>query len=316
VASTERQHTTHEIDIAAPADIVYRIIADATSWPQYFRPTVHVERSEVDATTERLRIWATANDAVKAWTSRRHLDATGRRVRFEQEVSTPPVAFMGGEWIVDPGPGGSTRLVLTHEFAAVDDDPAGIEWITRATNRNSETELANIKTLAEGWDRLARLVFSFEGSVVVHGPLEAVYEFLYRADQWPDRLPHVARLELREDVENVQHMVMDTRAKNGSVHTTESGRVCFPSQRIVYKQLATPALLTAHTGEWLLEKGEDGGVLATSRHTITVNEAAIGTVLGPDATVESAKTFLRDVIGANSETTLRLAKEYAESRDE
>jgi uncharacterized protein YndB with AHSA1/START domain len=314
VSPTGRHRATHEIDIAAPPQTVYRIIAEAEAWPQHFRPTVHVERDELDGSTERLRIWATANDEVKTWTSVRVLDDAGRRVTFRQEVSAPPVAAMGGEWICAPTPDGGTHLVLHHDFAAVDDDPAGVEWIRKATDRNSDTELANIKSLAERWDQIPDLVFSFSGSLLVQGPMEAAYEFLYQAAKWPERLPHVARLDLREDVENIQYMSMDTRAKNGSVHTTESARVCFPSARIVYKQVVMPALLAAHTGEWLLEKVA-GGVLVTSRHTVTVNEPNIAKVLGADATVADARNFLRTAIGGNSEATLGLTKRYAEARD-
>ncbi|MEV0804773.1 aromatase/cyclase [Micromonospora sp. NPDC050200] len=312
MSSSNRHHAEHAIDVDAPVDIVYRVIADAVAWPQHFRPTIHVERLETDGTTERLQIWATANDAVKTWTSRRVLDEAGHRVTFRQEVSAPPVASMGGEWLAAPRPYGGTRLTLRHDFTAMDDDPEGVAWIRRATDRNSDAELANIKAVAERWDRLGELAFSFDGSVTVDGPMELAYDFLHQAARWPERLPHVARLNLREDVEGIQHMAMDTRANNGSVHTTESVRVCFPGQRIVYKQLVTPALMTAHTGEWVLEKA-DGVVLVTSRHTIVVNESAITGVLGPDATVASARAFLQNAIGTNSEKTLRLAKAFAEA---
>jgi len=311
VSSTGRQHVTHMIDISAPADIVYRVVADAAAWPRRFAPTVHVEESNLDDSTQRLRIWAYAGGGVKTWTSRRALDSAGRRVSFRQEVSTPPVASMGGEWIAAAAAGG-TRLTLHHDFEAVGDDPDGIAWITGVTDQNSQSELASIKALAERWDQLNELEFTFESSLLINSPPEAVYGFLYQAGEWPRRLPHVSRLELREEVENIQLMSMDTRTKDGRVHTTESVRVCFPAQRITYKQISAPALVAAHTGEWIVEKTDDG-VLATSRHAVTVNEAAISGVLGAEATVESAKDFLRTAIGGNSETTLGLAKAFAEA---
>lgn len=310
--ATQQPHTTtHHTEIAAPADVVYRLLADATLWPVYFRPNVHVERLEGDARTERLRMWATAGDQVKNWTSRRDLDAKARTIGFRQEVFTPPVASMRGEWRVAATGAQTSTLTLLHEFAAVDDDPAQTAWLAEVTDQNSTTELANVKALAERADRLGELVFSFADEVTVNGPADAVYEFLYRSDAWPRRLPHVSRLDLAEDAEGVQTMIMDTRTEDGSTHTTESIRVCFGRDRIVYKQTTTPALMNAHTGEWTVVPDEDG-VRAISRHTVEVKESAIETVLGAGATVETARGFLRKALGGNSTATLKLAKEFAE----
>ena len=304
-------HTTHRIDIDAPVGVVYGIIADATAWPQHFAPTIHVERSEIDSSTERLRIWADANGEVKNWTSVRSLDESGHRIGFRQEVSSPPVASMSGEWIITSRGDGAT-LTLTHDFEAAGGDPAGAEWITEATDRNSEKELANIKTLAEAWDRVGELVFSFEDSVLVDGSLDDIYDFLHDAGRWPERLPHVSRLELTEDVPHLQVMVMDTLAKDGSTHTTESVRVCYPGERIVYKQLVTPSLMAAHVGEWIFEQAGHS-VRVTSWHRVTVREAMIAEVLGPDATVATARDFIRKAAGGNSAATLALAKKFTEA---
>jgi aromatase/bifunctional cyclase/aromatase len=282
MAATGKHRTTHEIEIEAPADLVYGIIADATAWPLHFAPTIHVERTDLGGGAERLRIWATANQEVRNWTSRRELDPAERRVTFRQEVSTAPVAAMGGEWQVTDLGAGRTGLVLLHDFDAVGDTAENVDWDTRATDRNSHAELGNIKNLAENWAHQRELVFSFEDSVLVQGDAAEVYDFLYDAKRWQERLPHVGRIDLREDVANIQSMTMLTVIKDGSTHSTESVRVCFPdSHRIVYKQLVPPSLMAAHLGEWTFV-GTPEGVLATSRHTVTINEANIAKVLGPE----------------------------------
>lgn len=317
MAAHGKHHTSHEIDIDAPAGTVYRVIADARRWPDFFGPTVHVEREALEEGAERLRIWATANEAVKSWTSRRELDEAAHRVTFRQEVSTPPVAAMGGTWTVTERPGGGARLVLTHDFEAVGDTAENVAWVERATDRNSRTELGNIKGLAEGWEHLGELLFSFEDSVLVDAPAQAAYDFLYQAKKWPERLPHVTRLDLTEDVPDVQLMVMDTLAKDGSTHRTESVRVCFPDEhRIVYKQLVPPSLMATHTGEWTVRAAGEGGVRVVSRHTAVVKEAAVTKVLGPEATVATARDFIRAAAGGNSMATLSLLKEFAESGQE
>ncbi|MGF7236711.1 MAG: aromatase/cyclase [Frankia sp.] len=305
-------HTVNQIDVDASAAVVYGIIADPLRWPQYFGPTIHVERAEIDADTERLQIWATANGEVRAWSSIRVFDPERRSVSFQQEISSPPVKFMGGTWTVNPGPGG-VRLVLTHDFEAIDNDEANLEWITRATEENSIVELTNIKNLAEEWNRRDEFVFSFEDSVLVDGKPEVIYAFLHDAGEWPQRLPHVAKMELRDEPGNLQLMAMHTRTQDGSVHVTESARICFPEERIVYKQLVTPELIAAHTGEWSLEQvGE--GIQVHSRHTVALNESAVDVNPETGTTWASVRDLVREAIGGNSRITLDRAKKFAEAR--
>ncbi|MFM9441685.1 aromatase/cyclase [Streptomyces acidiscabies] len=304
------QQVEHTIDVDAPPTEVYRLLAEVENWPSLFPPSVYVDHLE-RGTEERIRIWATANGEAKSWTSRRTLDPDARRIAFRQEVSAPPVAAMGGLWIVDPL-GDGTRLRLQHDYRAVDDDPVGLKWIEEAVERNSRSELAALKANLE----LATtdLTFSFEDSVRVRGAAKDVYDFLYDADRWAERLPHVAEVSLTEDTPGLQTLRMDTLTKDGSRHTTESVRVCFPHHRIAYKQTTLPALMTLHTGRWELEQHPDGTITVTSQHTVALNEPAITGVLGPDAGVPEARAFIRDALGNNSRATLGHAKKYAETR--
>lgn len=303
--------TEHQITVFAPAQHVFDLIADVGDWPQVFPPTVHVDYAERGAAEERIRIWATANGAVKGWTSRRYLDRDRLRIRFRQEVSQPPVARMGGEWLIEPLSDTETRVRLQHDFQAVGNDPENAAWIHRAIDRNSDAEMAALRSAAEHRDERGKLMLSFDDVVRVAGAAKDVYDFIYEAKQWQQRLPHVARVVLTEDTPNVQSLEMDTQAPDGSVHTTKSVRVCFPPDRIVYKQLQTPALMSVHTGQWLIRQDADGTVV-TSIHTVIIDQAAIPVVLGPDATVADARTFIRNALGRNSTTTMHYAKAHAE----
>ncbi|WP_051840074.1 aromatase/cyclase [Streptomyces sp. NRRL F-5126] len=307
--------TVHSTDVAAPAAAVYAVVADVTTWPQYFTPNVHVEHLERGERSERLRIWATANGEVKTWVSRRELDPEALRVTFRQEVSTPPVAAMGGTWAVTATGPSTSRLDLHHDFSAVDDTPENVAWITSALDRNSAAELAGIKEVAEQADLMAELVFGFEDTVHVEGEGTGpdVFDFLNRSDLWPERLPHVARLDLREEVPGLQVMAMDTTTADGSTHTTESVRVVFGRDRIVYKQTTVPALMSAHTGQWTVTP-VPGGVDVTSRHTVTVRTDTIERILGAGTGVAEAREFIHRALSTNSSTTLRYAKEFAEAR--
>lgn len=302
----------HEIAVDAPAKQVYQLVCDVTNWPRIFPPTVHVEHLERGDTHERLRIWAVGNGEPKTWTSRRELDAAGFRVGFRQEVSASPVASMGGAWVIEPDGESRCRVRLLHDYSAVGDDPENLAWIDRAVDTNSRAELAALKAAAEQAAD-SDLLLSFDDVVEIDGAASDVYGFLNEAQLWEQRLPHVARVRLTEDSPGLQVLEMDTTTKDGSVHTTKSVRVCVPDRAIHYKQTVLPALMTVHTGRWLItETGT--GVTVASRHTVVVNEANVTRVLGAGATVADARAFVRTALSTNSLATLGHAKEHAEGR--
>lgn len=303
----------HGITVSAPADVVYRLLAEVANWPRIFPPTIYVDHLEREANEERIRIWATANGEAKNWTSRRTLDPQRRRIRFRQEVSTPPVAAMGGEWIVEELSGTESRIRLLHDYRAVDDDPEGLAWIDEAVDTNSRSELAALKGNVEAAHAAEDLTFSFEDEIRIAGSAKDAYDFINEASLWSERLPHVARVTCEEDKPGLQRLEMDTRAKDGSTHTTVSYRVCFPHRGIAYKQVTLPALMTLHTGYWTFEEDEEG-TRAASQHTVTLNTDNIAAVLGADATVADAKEYVRNALSTNSLATLNHAKDHAERR--
>ncbi|MGW1512413.1 aromatase/cyclase [Streptomyces sp. NPDC002394] len=303
----------HEITVGAPAAAVYRLIADVVNWPRIFPPTIHVDRVEHTGAEERIRIWATAHGEAKNWTSRRTLDPEGLRITFRQETSAPPVAAMGGAWIIEPLGDDKARVRLTHDYRAVDDDPEGLAWIDEAVDRNSRSELAALRVNVEAAHAAEDLTFSFTDSVTVTGAAKDLFDFVNEAGRWAERLPHVASVRLTEDTPGLQTLEMDTRAKDGSTHTTRSYRVTFPHHRIAYKQVTLPALLTLHTGVWTFEETGEGTV-ASSQHTVSLDTGNIAAVLGPGATVADARTYVHTALSTNSLATLGHAKAYAETR--
>ncbi|MFE9176418.1 aromatase/cyclase [Streptomyces sp. NPDC007126] len=309
---TTRQ-VEHEITVEAPAAAVYRLIAEVENWPRIFPPTIYVDHLERGEGEERIRIWATANGEAKNWTSRRTLDADNLRITFRQEVSTPPVAAMGGTWIIEPLSGDSSRIRLLHDYRAVDDDPEGLKWIDEAVDRNSRSELAALKTNVELAHASEEITFSFEDTVWIDGSAKDAYDFVNEAGLWVERLPHVASVRFSEDTPGLQSLEMDTLAKDGSTHTTKSYRVTFPHHRIAYKQVTLPALMTLHTGYWTFTENESG-TAASSQHTVVLNTENIAGILGPEATVADAREFVRGALSTNSRATLGHAKDYAENK--
>ncbi|HEV2636022.1 MAG TPA: aromatase/cyclase [Actinocrinis sp.] len=303
----------HEITVQAPAADVYRLIAEVQNWPRIFPPTIYVDHVERGADRERIRIWATANGTARNWTSLRTLDPRGLRVTFRQEVTSPPVAAMGGTWIVEPLSAAASRVRLLHDYRSVDDDLEGLAWIDDAVEHNSRTELASLKQNVELALASEELAFSFEDTVQIQGHVEDVYDFINEAGMWAERLPHVASVRLDEDTAGIQTLEMDTRAQDGSTHTTKSYRVTFPHHRIAYKQVTLPALMTLHTGCWSFTNN-DLGVAASSQHTVVLRTENIARVLGPQANIADARQYVRAALSTNSRATLDHAKHYAEGR--
>ncbi|MFD1660303.1 aromatase/cyclase [Streptomyces caeni] len=303
----------HEITVSASAADVYRLIAEVENWPRLFPPSIYVDTLERDGSDELIRIWATANGEAKNWTSRRVLHPDEMRIEFRQEVTTPPVADMGGTWIIESLSPTESRLRLLHDYRAIDDDPEKLQWIDEAVDRNSRSELAALKENLEFVASSQELTFSFEDTVEIAGSAKDVYDFINEAGLWSERLPHVATVRLTEDVPGLQTLEMDTRAKDGSVHTTKSYRVCLPHEKIAYKQTTLPALMSLHTGYWTFRETEHG-VAASSQHTVVIRPENIAVVLGPDAGVAEAKEYVKAALSTNSLATLGHAKDYAEAR--
>jgi aromatase len=300
----------HRTTVSAPAEEVYALIADVTWWPSVFPPTIHAETTALTGHEEQIRLWATAGGGVRHWTSHRCLDPARLRVEFRQEVSPHPVAAMSGAWVVGSAGPDLSLVTLEHTWRAVDDDPDDLAWIESAVDVNSRAELAALKATAEA--RRADLALSFTDSLDVAGDVADLYDFINEADRWAERIPHVAHVELTEPAPGVQFLDMDTRTADGSIHATESYRICFSPHRIVYKQVKVPALMTAHTGSWGFASAPGGGATITSTHTFVLNPAAIPGVLGPGATVATARDFVHDALSRNSTTTMRHARDYAE----
>ncbi|GAB1644470.1 aromatase/cyclase [Krasilnikovia sp. MM14-A1259] len=302
------QRVVHSRVVAAPPDTVYGLVADVSRWPVVFEPSVHVHHLERGDRDERFRLWAQVGGEVRSWTSRRTLDPDARRITFRQEHSRPPVTSMSGEWLFHQRADGGTGIELVHEFD-VSGGADQVRWMEQALDANSERELGALTRLAESGHPVDDLVFSFADEVELAGSAHDAYEFVRRSDRWPDTLPHVRRVVLREEQDGIQDMEMETVTADGSAHVTRSVRVCRPGE-IVYKQLVPPALLTGHSGSWTFTD-RPGGSLVVARHTVAIDPQAVPRVLGAGKTVTDARAYLRDALGRNSRATLAHAGTYA-----
>lgn len=294
------------VHVSAPAGVVYAVLADAAKLPLYCSQVVHVERLEAEGDRERIRMWIVMDGHVQSWISWRHLDPVERRLEFRQKIGSPLDSVRGVLSVWPKGPR-DTRLELRYGL----DDMPDTEWVEQVGGVDSRGQLSELKSFAERWTRLDDLVLTFEDSIRFKGPAELAYDFLYRAGDWPELVPHVARVGLTEEAPGVQRLSLERLTGNGS-HTTESVRICFPhAGRIVHKQTAN-LLLAAHTGEWSVSPDETGTTVTSKQHVI-LREEHIAEVLGPGTSLADARRHVRTTLGRDSQVLLALAKQHAQS---
>ncbi|GGJ44505.1 aromatase/cyclase [Streptomyces brasiliensis] len=308
--SSMRGHRVgHTVPVAAPAGVVYGVLADAARWPVLLSSHVHVERLDFDGDTEHLREWEVTGGGVRASRTRRVLDARSRVIEFEQRYAPGPGAWAAGAWSVEAQDTGRCLLTLRQDLPR--DGSTGTAGEVEAQVRG---RLERVRRVAEQWETFDELLLSFEDGVLVNGPAELVYDFLYRAGEWAETVPHVDWTSVSEDQPGVQLAVMDTCAgQTGEPARVEAVRLCFPhAGRIVFKDTRVPGPIAAHAGEWYLLPTESG-VRAGCVHHVLLGQEDVARALGEDATLADARRQVREWLGRASTEALGLAKWHAES---
>ncbi|MER5874033.1 SRPBCC family protein [Streptomyces sp. NPDC002044] len=313
--SSQRVHTSEQtVPVAAPAGVVYGLLADAVRWPLLLPSPVHVERMDFDGVRERLRMWDVEGERVRSFHLRRVLDPRSRTVGFEREDTALPGTPTTGTWTVQALDAGRSLLTLRQDRTLEHLPAAETARSRHRWQQEPAAELAHLKETAERWEHLDATLLSFEDSVHLQGPAEPAYDFLYRIGDWPERLPHVEAATVVEDAPGVQIASLDTCATpDGRTLSTRAVRLCFPSAaRIVYKELVTPRLIAAHSGEWSLLPDRDG-VRAVCAQQVMLREEAVEEVLGRGTGLAEARRYVRTWLGRAGAQTLGLARWHAQN---
>ncbi|MEV3859239.1 SRPBCC family protein [Streptomyces sp. NPDC050095] len=324
--SSQRVHAAeHAVGVAAPAGVVYGLLADAVRWPVLFPSYVHVERMDHDGTEERLHLWDLAQGRVRPLRVRRRLRPRTRTIETERLDPVTPGATTSGLWRVTPD-GDRCVLSLSREHDPLPLFGASPETDDSALDAEVRTRLDEVKAVAERWTALDQLLVAFEDSIRVSGPHELVYDFFHRIQDWPDLVPHMDWAEVEEDIPGVQVARLGSCDwDGGSAAVSRAVRLCFPSAgRVVHKDLIGPGLgeatdrpdlswlLAGHTTEWSVLPAPTGTTVVCS-HAVMLKEAAVDPVLGAGATLADARHEVRAGLGQASREVLGLAKWHAES---
>ncbi len=269
---SQRAHfAQHTVPVAAPADVVYGLLADSPAGRSCCPPTF---MSNASTSTAPRRACVCGGCGMVRCVPRPSAACCGRQSAVSPSSWTVPTCPAhrrpaSGAW--HPTAPGRCLVTLRHE------SPAGPGSTPEALESDVRAELTALCEAAGRWDRLDELLLSFEDSVHVSGSPELVYDFLYRVEDWADLVPHVERADVTEDRPGVQEAVLHTcEPDTGRTLVSECVRLCFPAAgRIVHKETLTPDPVASHYGEWYLEPGETG-VRVVSVHHVMLRESAGG----------------------------------------
>ncbi|WP_329203012.1 MULTISPECIES: cyclase [unclassified Streptomyces] len=302
------QHRTScAVDAAAPAGVLYALVADTTHWPLFLPHALHVEPLDADGDRDRFCLWSAVPGGSAVTSSRwlRTLDAGALRAGFHQEDPQAPFTSVSGGLEVSELAPGWSRLTLAQESTLSGARTAATERALAAAGRAARAALDGLGAAAGRWTALDGLLMTFEDRVRVPGPGGQLLEFLYGVGSWPGRVPHVVRADVTEERPGVQRAALVQLDGSGSAYTTESVRVCFPAAgRIVHKQTRPHPLLAAHTGEWSVLPDPVAGCTVVSRHSVLLDGRAVEQVLGPGADLASARRHVRELLGRQSAAVL------------
>jgi aromatase len=270
------RYAEHGTEVAAPADFLYGLVAEATAAPLVFPGTVHVEYLTHTATEERLRIWAVNGEHARTWTSHRRMDADGMRVTFQQEEPAPPVASMIGQWHIESLAENRSKVTLSHTYRAVNED--GEAWIANLVDTVSSGQLAAMTEFAK-LGAPVTVTDSAELSVTV----TEAYAFVADPDRWADAGVPVEQVKTRDAGAGIQLVDLTTAGGEQSI-----ARVAFENSHIAFKVLRGGPT-AGHTGRWTFEETTTGCRVSV-RHEVAATASSPNDLTG---TTEISAAVLR-----------------------
>jgi aromatase len=145
------RHTTR---VAAPPKRVYELIANIDRWPTLLEDLAAVEHQGFDGGCERVRFEKQAQGKTYNQTMVRELNPKRLQVRFRQIDVLPPVASLGGIWLVLPRGSGSL-VALDHYYRVLDNSPVTAARVELAVTAESTSML---RAINQSTDNLSPMI--------------------------------------------------------------------------------------------------------------------------------------------------------------
>jgi len=301
--------TERDTVVAAPAPDVLALLSAVADWPLLLARIVHVEPLALDGAARLARVWGLSTHGIDDWVCRVLADPAAGALHVAHVVARPPASALSARWHATPINPGHSRLILSQEFEAIADDPDAVRLLGRLFGATAESDLASLRDAAEIHTAHPGCRFTFGERVSLErgDSADAAFDFLSRPEKWPENLPGIASVALREEQPGTQWLEMGVEEPDGSVRAELTARVCFPRRRlIVQKDVRPRVLLFSHTSSFSVERHADGTAISC-HHTVVLDPGAVAAALGPEATLADASDKVRRVVSAESLVTLRRA---------
>jgi ribosome-associated toxin RatA of RatAB toxin-antitoxin module len=309
---TISKDSVQSVTVAAPAEVLYDLIADVEQMRRIFIPVIHTAYLERGESTDRVERWTWERhlDGVRTWRARRHLDRAAGRISFQHENPNPPLQAVQGEWSFKSLGENLTQVELRHEIE-IDGDGEDATRAVEMLDRGAGMQLGRVKQFAEEREEVGEREVSYEAELVINQPIEDVFNYFYQADRWAERIPHCLGTRVREDTPLMQMVEMDVQVPSGAVHTTKQARACFPYREIRWRQLeGLPPLDEALYG-YMVFTQTDEGVLVRAGQTEVLKPTGVAK---RGWTMTEAKEHVAEVRGGRSLDALKSAEDFLKRR--
>ena len=130
---------------------------------------------------------------------------------------------------------------------------------------------------------------------LIEASVDEVYKGLYQVEFWPEKLPHVRRIDKAYDDGLFQKFEMEVEGSNGSIISVHSIRYC-ERNRIRFFQPVPPTFMQYHCGEWILQPFSGNITHLLTRHYWHLSASAVEAFPGLDgiSTSERVQRWLSE----------------------
>ncbi len=319
-----RYTASHSVICNAAAARVYALIRRSRDWPQVLEPCEAVTVLEEGEDFEHVEISARVNGELMTWRSRRRIlpEVFGVEATIDEPMKL--VEAMRTNWRVVELNAEQSVAILEHEYdlssdvtgqvAGVGTTEEAARFIESAIDRNSATELGNIKAAAERTeDASGGRDFHLRHSVVCAAPADTVYGLIRSTETWP-RIFDACLSAAPVSTDETGELVRIEALQNGQRVSWDTRRRYFDEIRRVDYHLPVPMpFLESMWGQWrVVPLGADRCLLTVDRHWRMLPDVT-GIREGVD-TVAQAAAFVSAFVDRNAEAEMQSIKAFVEDK--
>ncbi|MER7009460.1 aromatase/cyclase, partial [Dactylosporangium sp. NPDC000555] len=160
---------THAVQVAAPPELCFALVADVTEAPRYFPSHLHAEVEPADDGRELVHRWVVGpGGAVRDWRAERVVDRAARRIVFGHAGDRAPVTATHGEWTFAAGDGDTCLVTLVHTLTVEGRaDAEAVRVAVAEVDRAAAAQVEQLRRVAESFAELTARTVCVEDSVLV-----------------------------------------------------------------------------------------------------------------------------------------------------